>query len=94
VAEGYQGNGRVLRGIYRGEKDLRPFASRAALAELIRSGSASVEAGPAWQGDARLELFASPTEELAALEVGEIISGYYRQVGVTWDGGSVLADLS
>lgn len=64
------------------------------LAELVLSGSASVEAGPAWRGDARLDLFESPTEELAALEVGEIIGGYYRQVGVTWDGGSVLANLA
>jgi acetoacetate decarboxylase len=62
-----------------------------ALSELIASGSASVEAGPAWRGDATLELFDSPTEELAELEVREIIAGYYRQVGVTWDGGSVLA---
>jgi acetoacetate decarboxylase len=49
-----------------------------------------VEAGPAWSGDAALELFESPTEELARLEVGEIIGGYYQQVGVTWDGGKVL----
>ena len=63
-----------------------------ALSELISSGSASLEAGPAWRGDATLELFESPTEELADLEVREIISGYYRQVGVTWDGGQVLAD--
>lgn len=63
------------------------------LAELIASGSASVEAGPAWRGDASLELFESPTEELAELRVHELIGGYYRQVGVTWDGGSVLANL-
>jgi acetoacetate decarboxylase len=62
-----------------------------ALDELIAAGSASFEAGPAWRGDATLELFDSPTEELARLEVGEIIGGYYRQVGVTWDGGRVLA---
>jgi acetoacetate decarboxylase len=61
------------------------------LNELIASGSASVEAGQAWRGDAQLELFESPTEELARLEVREIIGGYYRQVGVTWDGGTVLA---
>jgi acetoacetate decarboxylase len=61
-----------------------------ALDELIRSGSASVEAGPAWGGTATLELFESPTEELARLEVREIIGGYYQQVGVTWDGGKVL----
>ena len=62
-----------------------------ALDELVASGSASAESGPAWRGDATLELFESPTEELAALEVREIIGGYYRQVGVTWDGGTVLA---
>jgi acetoacetate decarboxylase len=62
-----------------------------ALDELIASGSASVEAGPAWRGVATLDLFDSPTEELARLEVREVISGYYRQVGVIWDGGTVLA---
>ena len=62
-----------------------------ALDELIRSGSASVDAGPAWRGDAALDLFESPSEELARLEVREIIGGYYQQVGVTWDGGKVLA---
>jgi acetoacetate decarboxylase len=62
-----------------------------ALAELIQSGSASFEGGPAWRGDAALELFASPTEELDRLGVEEIIGGYYRQVGVSWDGGRVLA---
>jgi acetoacetate decarboxylase len=61
------------------------------LDELVQSGSASVEAGPAWSGDASLELFDSPTEELARLSVEEIIGGYYRQVGVTWDGGRLLA---
>jgi len=60
------------------------------LSELVASGSASVEGGTAWRGDAALELFESPTEELAELEVQEIIGGYYRQVGVTWDGGTVL----
>ena len=61
-----------------------------ALGELVASGSASVEGGPSWRGDATLELFESPTEELASLEVREIIGGYYRQVGVSWDGGTVL----
>ena len=62
-----------------------------AFSELISSASASFEAGPAWRGEAILELFESPTEELADLEVNEIIGGYHRQVGVTWDGGTVLA---
>ena len=35
-------------------------------------------------------LFGSPTEELAELPVREVIGGYYRQVGVVWDGGRTL----
>ncbi len=63
-----------------------------ALDELVESGSASFEGGQAWRGDATLELFDSPTEELSRLAVDEIIGGYYRQVGVTWNGGRVLAE--
>jgi acetoacetate decarboxylase len=74
---------RWMPGIEKGAPD--------ALDELIASGSASFEGGPAWRGDATLELFESPTEELARLEVHEIIGGYFRQVGATWDGGTVLA---
>ncbi|MFI6048818.1 acetoacetate decarboxylase family protein [Streptomyces violascens] len=61
-----------------------------ALDELIESGAASFEAGQAWAGDADLELFESPTEELARLAVREPIAAYYRQVGVVWDGGRLL----
>lgn len=64
-----------------------------AFAELISSGSAAFEAGPAWKGDVELRLFESPTEELAELSVEEIIGGYYRQVGVMWNGGATLARL-
>lgn len=63
----------------------------AALNELIESGSASAEAGPAWAGEAELRLYDSPTEELSRLEVREIIGGYVRQVGVVWNGGRRLA---
>ena len=73
---------------------ISPTSSRASssVGEENSSRVASPDqAGPAWRGDATLELFESPTEELARLEVGEIIGGYYRQVGVTWDGGRVLA---
>jgi acetoacetate decarboxylase len=61
-----------------------------ALDELIETGAASFEAGHAWAADADLELFAAPTEELARLEIREPIGAYYRQVGVTWDGGTLL----
>jgi acetoacetate decarboxylase len=74
---------RVLPSIEKGRPD--------ALHELIASGAASVEGGPTWRGDADLQLFDSPTEELARLTVDEMIGAYYRQVGVVWDGGTVLA---
>ncbi|GLW98673.1 acetoacetate decarboxylase family protein [Microtetraspora sp. NBRC 16547] len=61
-----------------------------ALDELIVTGGASFEGGQAWAGDAEIELFDSPTEELADLTVDEVIGGYYRQVGVVWNGGTLL----
>jgi acetoacetate decarboxylase len=61
-----------------------------ALDELIETGAASFEAGQPWVGDAELELFEAPTEELARLEIREPIAAYYRQVGVVWDGGRLL----
>lgn len=65
-----------------------------AYAELIESGGAEFEGGTPWQGDVELQLFDSPSEELSRLEVHEVIAGYYRQVGVVWDGGRSLATLS
>ena len=64
-----------------------------AFAELIESGASEVQAGQAWRGEVDLRLFEAPTEELARLEVHEIIGGYYRQVGVVWDGGKTLKTL-
>src|SRR6185369_2958736 len=44
-----------------------------------------------WQGDAELDLADSPWDEPASLlPVREIIGGYYRQVGVSWNGGTTL----
>jgi hypothetical protein len=77
---------RVLPDIAGGPQD--------AFAELIESGAAEFEAGPAWAGDVDVRLFDSPTEELASLlPVDEVIGGYYRQVGVVWKGGRSLATL-
>ncbi|MEV0121496.1 acetoacetate decarboxylase family protein [Streptomyces sp. NPDC050703] len=61
-----------------------------ALDELIESGAAAFEGGLAWAGDAELRLFDAPTEELASLAVEEPIGAYYRQVGVVWNGGTLL----
>lgn len=63
-----------------------------ALAELIQTGAASSDGGQAWSADADLRLFDSPTEGVSRLFVDEMIGGYYKQVGVIWDGGTVLAD--
>ncbi len=70
------------------------LSDRDAFNELVESGSASVEGGPVLAGTAELELLPSPTEELAELEVIEVIGAYFRQVGVTWSGGSVLERLA
>ena len=61
-----------------------------AYVELIASGASDFEAGQAWTGDVDLRLYSSPTEELDRLSVDEVIGGYYRQVGVVWNGGSSL----
>jgi hypothetical protein len=49
-----------------------------------------VEVSPTWTGTAEIELFDSPTEELAALAPREMIGAYYRSVGFSWRGGTVL----
>ena len=76
-------------------RQVRPIERDAtgwALDEVLTMSGASFEAGPAWKCDASLDLFDSPWDEVAsALPVREIISGYYRQVGTSWDGGTTLA---
>jgi acetoacetate decarboxylase len=62
-----------------------------ALAELVTMRSRDVDLGPAYTGTAEIRLFEAPGEELAALEPREMIAGYWRQVGATFDGGTKLA---
>jgi acetoacetate decarboxylase len=60
--------------------------------ELIESGAAEVGVGDTWAAEVEtLRLFESPTEELATLAPDEIIAGYYRRIGVVWNGGRTLA---
>ena len=62
-----------------------------AFVELISSGGKSASIGATFRADVdELTLFESPWEELADLPVREIIGGYYRQIGVVWDGGTTL----
>ena len=63
-----------------------------ALDEVLTMSGVGFEAGQAWRAEATLDLFDSPWDDLAsALPVREILSGYYVQVGTSWDGGTTLA---
>ena len=67
--------------------------SKFRLDEIIATASAKAEGGPAFRARVDgFELFPAPTEELDRLAPEEIIGGYYRQVGVVWDGGRLLHD--
>lgn len=65
------------------------------LDQLITMGGVDADLGPAWRGDATLELHDSPWDELASLlPIQETIAGYYREVGVTFKGGRLVRDQS
>jgi acetoacetate decarboxylase len=67
--------------------------ARFSLDELISSSSAEAEGGPPWRAQVdAFTLYDSPTEELDRLQPQELIGGYYRQIGVKWDGGHLLHD--
>jgi acetoacetate decarboxylase len=58
-------------------------------------GGTDADLGQAWGGDAELVLADSQWDELASLlPVKEILGGYYREVGVTFNGGTLVADNS
>lgn len=64
---------------------------RLSLDEIIATGAAESEGGQPWRASVdTFNLFGSPTEELDRLEPREIIGAYYAQVGVKWDGGTLL----
>jgi len=62
----------------------------ASMDELVTMRGYDGEIADVWAGDASLELFDSPTEELAVLEPLEMIGGFYHRVGVSWRGGETL----
>ena len=75
---------RQVRGIERG--------AGWALDEVVTMSGYDPDLGPAWAGEAELTLADSPWDELASLlPVHEVIGGYYRQLGVSWNGGTTLA---
>ena len=51
--------------------------------------------GTPWVGKAELTLGDSQWDELGSiLPIKEILGGYYREVGVTFNGGTLVADYS
>ena len=63
---------------------------RDSTADVVTMSGVNVDLGPAYAGEASLELFDSPSEELMALAPREIIGGYFRSVGTTFAGGRTL----
>jgi acetoacetate decarboxylase len=61
------------------------------LHELVTMRGYDAEVGPCFAGEAALELFDSPVEELTRLAPREMIGGYWRTVGTSWRGGTTLA---
>jgi len=65
------------------------------LDQLITMGGVDTTLGQAWGGDAELELHDSQWDELASiLPVEKILGGYWREVGTTFNGGTLVADRS
>jgi acetoacetate decarboxylase len=62
----------------------------ASMDELVTMRGYDGEIADVWAGEAELELFETPGEELARLQPLEIIAGYYHRVGVSWKGGETL----
>ena len=63
--------------------------------QIITMGGVDLDLGPAYKGDADLRLWDSPWDQPASLlPVDEIIAGYYREVGTTFAGGTLLEDNS
>jgi len=61
-----------------------------AMDELVTMSGYDSEISDVWSGDADIEFFDSPTEELSLLEPQEMIGGFYHRVGVSWKGGTTL----
>jgi len=62
------------------------------LSEVVTMSGVNVDLGPAYAGAATLEIFDSPTEELLAIAPHEILGGYFRSLGNTFNGGTTLED--
>jgi acetoacetate decarboxylase len=63
---------------------------RDSLSEIVTVAGVNVDLGPAYGGSATLELFDSPSEELLSIAPREILGGYFRSAGTTFNGGTTL----
>jgi hypothetical protein len=66
--------------------------NRDSLSEVVTMAGVNLDLGPAYGGSATLELFDSPSEELSSLAPIEILGGYFRSVGTTFNGGTTLEE--
>ncbi len=63
---------------------------RDSLDELVTMKGYDVDVGPVYEGEAKLEIFDNPTEELDRLRPQEMIGAYYRQVGISMGAGTTV----
>jgi hypothetical protein len=66
------------------------FDERDSLSEVVTMSGVDLDLGPAYGGGATLEVFDSPSEELVSIAPREIIGGYFRSVGTTFNGGTTI----
>ncbi|MEY2957746.1 MAG: hypothetical protein RLZZ01_314 [Actinomycetota bacterium] len=64
------------------------------LSELVTMSGYDAEIGRTFTGTFDIDLFDSPVEELSRLRPHELIAGYWREVGVSWKGGTTLERTS
>ncbi len=60
------------------------------LDQLVTMRGVDVELGQAWKGEADITIGDSPVEELSRLKPIEMIGGYWRSVGTTFVGGTLV----
>lgn len=65
-----------------------------AVEEVVTMSGHDADIGRTFTGDFALEFFDSPVEELQRIAPREHIAGYWREVGVTWSGGTTLQRTS
>lgn len=61
-----------------------------ALDELVTMQGYDSEIADVWEAEAEMELFESPSEELADLSVDEVIGAFYHRVATSWREGTTL----